>query len=502
MKTLLIASVTVLPLVLAGCEVGPKQSTQMGYRGTAVAQIVDPDSAPKLKPIPANAYDTPEDTGQRAKEAYQNVPVLGNISTERFNHLMANMNNWVVPAEGLPVSEQGCNYCHNPNNMASDEKYTKVVARKMIQMTQNINVNWSSHVQQTGVTCWTCHRGNAVPANKWAMADTREGKGLLQSKRGQNTPDASVGYASLPYDPYAPYLMDKGVNNIRVASASAYPSDNHVVSTKTAETTYGLMMHMSKGLGVNCTYCHNSASFRNWDMSSVQRVTAWYGLRMTAVANRDYVTPLTNVIPAVHSVTGANQYRKGPMGDPYKINCATCHNGQNKPMNGVSMRPIAPALWPASYGPRVLGEGFAPKADPNATAATCNIAFARALTGKTIEFQTASASIRPSSTALLDSLVQIAGRCSNFKMTVEGHTDAVGDAAVNLKLSEARAAAVDSYLTQKGVADEQLTARGFGAMRPLDTTGSAAGNQRNRRIEINVGTAGGQVAAVATRKGA
>lgn len=350
---IIIASAAVLPMLLAGCEIGPKKSSQEGYRGTGINQIVNPKLAAAQAPIPANVYATPDDSGPRASETYQNVQVLGGVSTERFNHLMANMNNWVVPAAGLPVEEQGCNYCYNPNNMASDEKYTKVVARKMIQMTQTINASYSSHVQGTGVTCWTCHRGNAVPAYKWAAAKGDPDK-LWGNKRGQNTPAQSVAFASLPYDSFSSYLKDDGVNNIRVASDKALPSPDHVVSTKEAEKTYGLMMHMSQGLGVNCTYCHNSASFRAWNMSSPQRAVAWYGLRMVAKTNAEYMTPLASVFPAVSPVVKTDVHRKGPMGDVYKVNCATCHQGLNKPMNGVSMRAENPTLWPAVVAPPAL----------------------------------------------------------------------------------------------------------------------------------------------------
>lgn len=346
-KRLVIASIATLPLILAGCEIGPKKSSQEGYRGTGINQIVNPDLAQVQVPIPANAYATPDDSGPRASETYQNVQVLGGVSTERFNHLMAQMNNWVVPQTGLPVEEQGCNYCHNPNNMASDEKYTKVVARRMVQMTQTINATYSSHVQGTGVTCWTCHRGKAVPAYKWAAATPEPGT-IWGNKRGQNTPTQSTAYASLPYDSFSAYLKDDGVNNIRVASSMALPSPSHVVSTKEAEKTYGLMMHMSQGLGVNCTYCHNTASFRAWDMSSPQRAVAWYGLRMVAKTNAEYMTPLASVFPAVSPVMKTDVHRKGPMGDVYKVNCSTCHQGLNKPMNGVSMRADNPTLWPTA----------------------------------------------------------------------------------------------------------------------------------------------------------
>ncbi|OYV00439.1 MAG: hypothetical protein CFE26_23990 [Verrucomicrobiales bacterium VVV1] len=56
---------------------------------------------------------------------------------------------WVAPQEG---DNAGCAYCHNLENMASDEVYTKVVARRMIQMTRAINTQYTSHVAETGVT--------------------------------------------------------------------------------------------------------------------------------------------------------------------------------------------------------------------------------------------------------------------------------------------------------------------------------------------------------------
>ena len=486
-----VIAVVALPLVLGACELGPKSKTQYGFRGTGMDGIVDPDSVLKQVPIPANAYATPDDSGPRAGATYQNVKVLGGVSTERFNHFMAQMNNWVAPQTG-DASQQGCNYCHNPNNMASDEKYTKVVARRMIQMTQNINANWTSHVQQTGVTCWTCHRGNAVPNYRWAMAAPGGIPGTITgNKRGQNTPDAAVAYASLPYDPFTTYLKDDGVNHIRVQGLDAHRMAGHGASEKDAERTYGLMMHLSKGLGVNCTFCHNSDNFQSWANATPQRVTAWYGLRMVAKTNAEYMTPLASVFPAVHVGAVGPAARKGPMGDTYKINCATCHNGLNKPMNGVSMRAENPVLWGAAVAAPVAATLMAPKADPNATAASCDADFAKALAGKTIEFDTGKATIRDVSTPLLDNLVQIAGRCSRFKMSVEGHTDATGNAGANMTLSQSRAASVDKYLSDHGVAASQIVATGYGQTRPIDTSGTPAGNQRNRRIEINVGAATG-----------
>jgi photosynthetic reaction center cytochrome c subunit len=462
-------------LALGGCEIGPQATSQNGFRGTGMNQVVNAKYVTQQQAIPANIYATPDDSGPRASETYQNVQVLGGVSTERFNHLMAQMNNWVVPA-GLPESEQGCNYCHNPENMASDEKYQKVAARKMIQMTQTINAQYASHVKETGVTCWTCHRGNAIPLNRWSM-DGPEGNGTITGQRwGQNKPDPRVGFASLPGGTASKYFLGSSSMAARVNNPGIHPSPNHVVSTKDAENVYGVMIRMSTALGVNCTYCHNTGSFQSWNMSQPTRALAWHGIKMVQNSNEQYVTPLASVLPAD---------QKGPLGDPYKINCATCHNGINKPMNGVSMRAENPTLWPTAAvmtAPVIM----APKADPNATAASCNADFGKALAGKTVEFDTGKATIRQTSAPLLDNLVQIAGRCSNFRMSVGGHTDATGNAAANMTLSESRAKAVDDYLTKAGLAAGQLTAQGFGSTKPLDTSGTPSGNQRNRRIEFTV----------------
>jgi photosynthetic reaction center cytochrome c subunit len=291
-------------------------------------QIVDVAHIKKAAYIPPEPYALPADGGPTAGATYKNVRVLGGVSADRFNHLMAEISQWVAPPE------QGCNYCHNPENMASDEKYTKVVARRMLQMTQTINSRWSNHVKQTGVTCFTCHRGNAVPEYKWAVAEGAPNPGSIRgNKFGQNTPDPNVAYASLPYDPFSQYLY--GTAQIRVAGKTALPSPASHVSVKDTEKTYGLMMHMSSALGVNCTFCHNTDSFSSWSNSRPQRVTAYYGIRMVRNINDDYINSLTSVFPA---------YRKGPGGDPYKVNCTTCHQGQNKPLGGVSMIAQAPAL--------------------------------------------------------------------------------------------------------------------------------------------------------------
>lgn len=296
---------------------------QRGYRGTGMDQIVNRQTQDLL--VYANqlpAAEPPADlTGAKASEVYSNVQVLGDIDAAELTRLMTAMTSWVAP-------KQGCAYCHNVNNLASDEIYSKVVARKMIQMVQHINADWKTHVGQTGVTCYTCHRGNPVPQYIWFNnPGPKQSLGALGDRAGQNAPTMSPGSASLPYDPFTPFLDD--AKEIRVISDTALPAGDHV-SIKQTEWTYALMMHFGTALGVNCTFCHNTRSFAQWDQSTPQRSTAWYGIRMVRDLNNHVLDPLRDVLPP---------QRWGALGDGPKVNCATCHQGAYKPLFGGSMLP-------------------------------------------------------------------------------------------------------------------------------------------------------------------
>lgn len=105
-------------------------------------------------------------------------------------------------------------------------------------------------------------------------------------------------------------------------STQALPAEGGSTIQAT-EGTYGLMMHLSNALGVNCTHCHNSRSFAEWDQGSPTRVTAWQGPNMVRQLNVEYLSPLKATFPAS---------RLGPHGDAPKANCATCHQGAPKPL--------------------------------------------------------------------------------------------------------------------------------------------------------------------------
>ncbi|MEM7610782.1 MAG: photosynthetic reaction center cytochrome PufC, partial [Pseudomonadota bacterium] len=276
----------------------------------AQADMTVPDALP-----PAS------DAGPRAGEIYQNVEVLGDLSIAQFTRAMQAITEWVSP-------EQGCNYCHNPANLADDSMYTKIVSRRMLQMTQDLNQNWNDHVGGAGVTCFTCHRGNNVPEYIWFAQNPPDGvsDGHAGWLNGQNLASETAAFSSLPGDPMTRYLMG-GYDDIRVINAEASP-DYQTGTIQETEWTYSLMMHMSDSLGVNCTFCHNSRAFAAWEESPPQRTTAWHGIRMVSGLNTEYLDPLQPVYP---------ENRLGPHGDAPKAYCSTCHQGQNKPLGGANM---------------------------------------------------------------------------------------------------------------------------------------------------------------------
>ena len=103
--------------------------------------------------------------------------------------------------------------------------------------------------------------------------------------------------------------------------------------TNDAEYAYAVMINMTNGLGVNCTYCPNSARFADWSESSPQRVTALRGLRMIRDANMEYMVSLQDVWPSdvADYASYPERPRLGDMGDGPKLNCASCHQGAYKP---------------------------------------------------------------------------------------------------------------------------------------------------------------------------
>jgi OOP family OmpA-OmpF porin len=101
-----------------------------------------------------------------------------------------------------------------------------------------------------------------------------------------------------------------------------------------------------------------------------------------------------------------------------------------------------------------------------------------------ILFDTGSDVIKPHSTPTLEEITSMLKDHADLKLTIEGHTDNVGDAAANQALSEKRAAAVKAYLVGKGIDASRLESTGLGATKPKVANDTAEGRQTNRRVEL------------------
>jgi len=117
----------------------------------------------------------------------------------------------------------------------------------------------------------------------------------------------------------------------------------------------------------------------------------------------------------------------------------------------------------------------------------CQVLFEQAKKSLILEgvnFATGKAELTPESQAILDGVAESLVANEEIKVQVGGHTDNTGSAAVNKRLSAARANAVREYLISKGVAASRLTAAGFGPSKPIASNKTAAGRAQNRRVEL------------------
>jgi outer membrane protein OmpA-like peptidoglycan-associated protein len=142
------------------------------------------------------------------------------------------------------------------------------------------------------------------------------------------------------------------------------------------------------------------------------------------------------------------------------------------PTRGI--RPVSPAAPTTPAAPAAV---VAPQPRPPA-APSVNL---------TVTFGSGSATLTPQAMRTLDELGKALASpdLAAFRFRVEGHTDTVGDDAMNQALSERRAAAVVQYLVSRfGIPAERLQAVGLGESQPLVQTGDQVNEPRNRRVQV------------------
>jgi outer membrane protein OmpA-like peptidoglycan-associated protein/tetratricopeptide (TPR) repeat protein len=103
-----------------------------------------------------------------------------------------------------------------------------------------------------------------------------------------------------------------------------------------------------------------------------------------------------------------------------------------------------------------------------------------------ILFETGKSILTAGSYTELDRLLNIMKENAQVKIEISGHTDNTGSAALNTKLSEARAKAVVDYLIKNGIDRTRMNFKGYGSLQPIADNANAAGRAKNRRVEFKI----------------
>jgi len=103
-----------------------------------------------------------------------------------------------------------------------------------------------------------------------------------------------------------------------------------------------------------------------------------------------------------------------------------------------------------------------------------------------LDFETGSATLKPSSAEQLKNIAEIMKAYPKVKMKIGGYTDNVGNAGNNLKLSQKRAENTMQEIVKLGVDAKRLEAEGYGVKHPVADNSTEEGRAKNRRIDLRV----------------
>ncbi|GAB6056941.1 OmpA family protein [Desulfonatronum parangueonense] len=101
-----------------------------------------------------------------------------------------------------------------------------------------------------------------------------------------------------------------------------------------------------------------------------------------------------------------------------------------------------------------------------------------------IQFDVNKADIKPESSTTIDQVFQLMRDHQDLRFSVEGHTDSDGDSELNQRLSQQRAESVVRALIDRGISPDRLTAKGWGASKPVADNATEQGKAQNRRVEF------------------
>ena len=154
-----------------------------------------------------------------------------------------------------------------------------------------------------------------------------------------------------------------------------------------------------------------------------------------------------------------------------------------KPAEPPKPAPIAPAPPPPPEKPKPVEEPVKPAPPPPPPPAPPKPVAPPVL--DTIYFDPAKTNINPAAAKALDRTGMILKENPQLKVEIGGHTDASGDEKANQKISEKRAQSAMKYLQDKfNIPENRLTAKGYGATKPIADNTTQEGRSKNRRVEF------------------
>jgi OOP family OmpA-OmpF porin len=128
----------------------------------------------------------------------------------------------------------------------------------------------------------------------------------------------------------------------------------------------------------------------------------------------------------------------------------------------------------------------APPPPPTPTAQPLPPPSAKRIVLRGVHFDFNKSDIRSDSRSILDEAAEILKENPDVRISVEGHTDAIGSDAYNQQLSLRRADAVFRYLVNHGIPPERMEVIGYGKGRPVASNDTDSGRAQNRRVELRV----------------
>ena len=276
-----------------------------------------------------------------ATNSLQTGPAGTGMSRPEFVRALATPDPTIAALEELDTGEDIIDamraWTGIPTLFEDDSDYQTIVAKGMVEMTQNINENWDGHVnanKEVGVTCYTCHRGQPVPSDVWFRITPVTARTAGWSAN-QNRATSISQSTSLPSDALEEYILNYeviGVHDLE-SRVPGIPGED-VASIQHTERTYAFMNYFANSLGVNCVFCHNSRAFYDAEQVTPQWAIASLGIAMIQELNEVYILDLEEVLP---------EERLGPVhGDVPKLACRTCHKGYQQPLQGTNVI----AGWP------------------------------------------------------------------------------------------------------------------------------------------------------------